>query len=187
MLNEIQINSGIQQWNGNEISPEHVVDIIDFIKTIYLDSNDEVYCSIYESLLEGMLNIKHHAYSYDEITPWRVGVEWDVENVKITITDFGQTIPLNFLNKLKRQDVKFLNDSILIHEAVNSSFQEGGRGTGLKSIINLVDKKLFDSVKIRSRNGLFLYNLGGCKVTEQNDILLGTELEFSLTLKLGVE
>lgn len=156
----------INEWRGDKIDIESARDVIGHIKN-ELNQNDRMILkSTYATLCELLLNIKHHAYPEQHGTPchpWRIQLTKNDKNLlSIVVEDNGISIPVSILHKITpiatdENDTQY-SDSHLINEAIYPQIQHtsNGRGQGLKSILNEIDRCLI-SVFISSRNGEFIY------------------------------
>jgi anti-sigma regulatory factor (Ser/Thr protein kinase) len=163
----------IKQWAGSTVSPEALVEIVGYIQSSFPKVDIAITRDIYRVLAELITNVKHHAYPEDfkntEGTDWKVIVsENELGIISLIVEDKGITIPRSVLRKLysfhKSSQLgrkMMADDSLVIDEAINQREVDkklvGGRGKGLLSITKLVDISRFNSLHIRSRNGVLNY------------------------------
>lgn len=142
-------------WTGNLIDSKPAIDVIDKLKSDYAVVDRKLLHSLYSSMLEIILNIKHHAYKADESSDWDIQLEAkENNNFVISVRDFGITIPVSILNVLEEKNIPFIDDSELIHRAIEgNNSREIGRGQGLKSVSRLVSDNIYQSLFIKSRQG----------------------------------
>lgn len=168
-------------WEGSCISPEPLVEVINYLKSIGYSGGEDQYTHIYESLLEGMLNIKQHAYKSDEECKWTIDVSYRKRSFIVVLRDFGLTIPVTYLKKTQLDGIEYIDDSVLIREAVNFNLRSESRGLGLKSIVSQTSKGTFEKVEISSGKGALICSSEGCHQVRLPVRIIGTTLAFQLT------
>ncbi|EJC7123278.1 hypothetical protein MZJ48_004556 [Vibrio parahaemolyticus] len=182
MITKNSIENDSYHWEGIDVSPEPLVEVIKYLKSLGYSAGEEQCTYLYESLLEGMLNIKQHAYSAEEDCKWTIDVSSQNNSFIVILRDFGLTIPTTFIKKISPlNDVEYIDDSVLIHEAVNSNFHLERRGLGLKSIISQVSKGTFEKVEISSGKGILVYGIEGSIQKRPLNATKGTSIAFYLT------
>lgn len=178
MLNKCQ-KKGQYLWTGDRFSPEVVLEVISTFETI-CPKNMGLSRALYEYLSEGMLNILHHAYDSQEFVRWEIYLTVYGKTINLRIRDFGKSIPVSLLESLSTKKVRGLNDSSLIHCAVNKQKSSNGRGLGLSSILSYVDNTIFKSLRIQSRHGTLNYSINNLSLLEKQISYRGTSLEISI-------
>ncbi|BBL89021.1 hypothetical protein VroAM7_16740 [Vibrio rotiferianus] len=181
MITRNIIENESHHWQGSSISPEPLVEVIKYLKSLGYSGSEEHYTHIYESLLEGMLNIKQHAYQPEEENKWTIDVTYHDDTFVVVLRDFGLTIPVTYLKKTQFEGVKYIDDSVLIREAVSAEFCSEFRGLGLKSIVSQISKGTFDKIKISSGKGALVYSPEGCDQIRLPVTAKGTSITFQLT------
>lgn len=177
MLDKCQ--NGQYFWTGESFSPEVILEVISTLEDLPI-MHMGTSTALYEYLSEGMLNILHHAYDSDELVKWEIQLTVQSKAIYLSIRDYGKSIPVSFLEYLRAQNVRGLNDSSLIHCALHKQNTLNGRGLGLSSILSYVDKNIFNSFRIKSRNGIFNYAQNNLSMQEREITHKGTLLEISV-------
>jgi len=179
----------IKEWSNIPVELSYSKFLVDTIKSEMAGlSSDKLY-AIYESASEIISNIIHHACLREQDKIFSMSARWTGEEYfSITIMDAGISIPQSMLNKLAvplKENLKRTErvDSALIDIAASIGQEiNPGRGTGLRRIVSLVNKDVFDSVNIKSRHGRFLVQNSNKPVLSYTETIhIGTSVEIIIS------
>lgn len=178
----------IRKWSSIEPDIKIAGQVVTFIEQEYPDIYKSSIRAIYSSVTELICNVGQHAYPPNFKPSSSLACEIVLGQsatgyLKIFVTDYGVTVPQSVLNKSSRTGEGRCEGDILDPDLIEAATlrDQSGRGQGLASIFEYVDKKLFESVEITSRNGKVFSSLNGRISEEQKKSIRGTIIELVIS------
>jgi len=147
--------------------------------------------ALYDSIVEAITNVTHHAYDDDEQKRWWMFASLTKTEVFVSIYDAGRSIPGTLLEKPGVRDQikswcwgKKKRDSRMLHAAMGGKSRTKlcYRGKGLPEMLESTMNMIGSSLAIYSRRGLVLCDSGADREvrTELTEPVDGTLLLWAL-------
>ncbi len=125
--------------------------------------------ALYDSVVEAITNVTHHAYGEEEAKKWWMFASMDAENMYVSIFDGGRSIPGTLLEKPAVRDQvrswfwgRKKADARMLHAAMGgkSRTRLRYRGKGLPEMLQSTKSMVGSSLAIYSRHGVFYCDSG---------------------------
>lgn len=152
-----------QYFTGTQVDAHEMVPFMDKLSERIGREKQSI---LYESVSEAITNVRQHAYTEGESTPWWMFAIISESKIIVAIYDRGASIPATLLEKpgIQEQMEKWFagrkkRDAWLIQAAINgrSSTKLSYRGKGLSEMLESTKLVPGSVLAIFSREGMFNY------------------------------
>lgn len=158
-------HNDVKRWHyltGRDVDPAPFTGFMDDVAKL---AGEEAQAGLFECVSEAITNVKHHAYTTGEETPWWAFCTVSDRKIFVAVHDRGASIPTTLLVKPSISDVvkgRLLQRNIdgdLISAAVGGRTRTKlpYRGKGLQEMYGYTRANVKSELGIYSRNGYFRY------------------------------
>jgi hypothetical protein len=164
--------------------------------------------TVYRALTEAMINVKHHAYHNKSMGVsalqgrWWLGAQLSRRKNLFTLTfyDAGVGIPKTLPRRYGWEQIRGIlsllpmfvpDDGQMIMAAVElgrTRTKKDNRGKGLMDLLKLIDQVGSGSIRILSRHGSYIYEVGHeARTSNDDNFVEGTLIKWELPLNKAVD